>query len=154
MYSYNLPDAIDARLASLTLSGVEFGEFDPGVAEYEGVTGNGVTETTVEAEAALRSATVLIEPADSDEATDGHQLALEGIGEITVTVTSADESRTKVYQVRFSGASEEPSTAASLRGAITVGFSLLVYERAGVGWLPRRGRCRLFRARRPSRRAW
>ena len=39
VYSYNLPDAIDARLASLSLSGVEFGEFDPGVTEYEGVAG-------------------------------------------------------------------------------------------------------------------
>ena len=60
VYSYNLPDAIDARLASLTLSGVEFGEFAPGVTEYESVPGDGVTETTVEAEAAQRGATVAI----------------------------------------------------------------------------------------------
>ena len=37
VYSYNMPDALDARLASLTLSGVEFGEFDPGRPEYEAV---------------------------------------------------------------------------------------------------------------------
>ena len=128
VYSYNLPDAIDARLASLTLSGVEFGDFDPGRTEYEGVPGDGVTETTVEAEAAQRGATVAIAPADAGEATDGHQLALDGLEEITVTVTSADESRTKVYLVRFGGASGEPSAAACLRGAITVGFSLLVSE--------------------------
>ena len=127
VYSYNLPGAIDARLASLTLSGVEFGEFDPGLTEYEGVPGDGVTETTVEAEAAQRGATVAIAPADAGEATDGHQLALDGLEEITVTVTSADESRTKVYLVRFGGASGEPSAAACLRGAVTVGFSLLVY---------------------------
>ena len=36
VYSYNLPDAIDARLASLSLRRVEFGEFDPGVTEYDG----------------------------------------------------------------------------------------------------------------------
>ena len=59
VYSYNLPDAIDARLASLTLSGVDFGEFDPGRTEYEGVADEGVTETTVAAEAAQRGATRL-----------------------------------------------------------------------------------------------
>ena len=32
VYSHNMPGAIDARLASLTLSGVEFGEFDSAVA--------------------------------------------------------------------------------------------------------------------------
>ncbi len=129
VYSYNMPDAIDARLASLALSGVEIGEFDSGLTEYEGVPGDGVTETTVEAEAAQPGATVAIEPADANEATDGHQLALEGVGEITITVTSADESRTKVYQVRFG---EAGPSATCLRGAITVGFSLLVYEGGSI----------------------
>ena len=132
VYSYNLPDAIDARLASLTLSGVEFGEFLPRRTEYEGVADEGVTETTVEAVAVQSGAEVAIEPADADEATDGHQLALDGVGEITITVTSADESRTKVYQVRFGGASEEPSAAACLRGAVGIGFSLLVSEGGSV----------------------
>ena len=36
VYSYNMPDAIDARLASLTMSGVEIGEFSSRE-EYEGV---------------------------------------------------------------------------------------------------------------------
>ncbi len=132
VYSYNLPGAIDARLASLTLGGVEFGEFDPGRTEYEGVPGDGVTETTVEAEAAQRGATLAIAPADAGEATDGHQLALGGVEAITVTVTSADASRTRMYVVRFGGASEEPSTAACLRGDVAVGFSLVVSEGGGV----------------------
>ena len=34
VYSYNMPDAIDVRLASLTLSGVDIGEFDSAVDEY------------------------------------------------------------------------------------------------------------------------
>ena len=29
VYSYNMPDAIDARLSSLSLSGVDIGEFSP-----------------------------------------------------------------------------------------------------------------------------
>ena len=35
-YTYNMPDAIDARLATLNLSGVDFGEFDGRRTEYEG----------------------------------------------------------------------------------------------------------------------
>ena len=133
VYSYNMPDAIDARLASLTLSGVDIGEFSSDTTEYEGVAGEGVTETTVEASAAQRRATVAIEPADSDEVRDGDQAGLDGLEEITVTVTSADESRRRVYRVRFGDAAEEEdSTAACLRGAVTVGFSLLVYGGGSV----------------------
>ena len=132
VYSYNLPDAIDARLASLTLSGVQFGEFLSRRTEYEGVSGDGVTETTVAAEAAQSGAEVVIDPPDADEAADGHQLALAGLDEITVTVTSPDGSRTKGYRVRIGGASGEPSAAACLRGAITVGFSLLVSEGGSI----------------------
>ena len=127
VYSYNMPDAIDARLDSLTLSGVDIGEFSSDTTEYEGVAADGVTETTVEASAAQHRATVAIDPADSDEATDGRQAAVAGGTEITITVTSADESRTKVYRVRLGDAAEEEQSAvACLRGAVTVGFSLVV----------------------------
>ena len=132
VYSYNLPDAIDARLASLTLSGVDFGEFSSRTEEYAGVLADGVTETTVAAEAAQRGATVAIAPADADEATDGHQLALDGLKEITVTVTSADESRTKVYLVRFGQEQAAGPAPDCLRGAVGIGFSLLVYEGGSV----------------------
>ena len=54
VYSYNMPDAIDARLASLTLSGVDIGEFSSSNTEYEAVVSEGVTATTVEAEAMQR----------------------------------------------------------------------------------------------------
>ena len=141
VYSYNMPVAIDIRLASLTLSGVDFGEFSPGQTEYVGVPADGVTETTVAAEAEQRGAMVVIEPAESDEATDGHQAAVADGTEITVTVTSADGSRTKVYRVRFGNAVDagdvgeaetaEP-TAACLRGAVNTGFRLLVYEGGSV----------------------
>ena len=101
VYTYNMPDAIDARLATLTLSGVDIGEFGGGRTEYEGVPGEGVTETTVEATTVQRRTEVAIHPPDADEEADGHQVALEGVTEITVTVTSADGSRTKAYRVAF-----------------------------------------------------
>ena len=132
VYSYNLPDAIDARLASLTLSGVDFGEFDPGLTEYEGVPGDGVTETTVAAEAAQRGASVSIEPPDANQVAEGHQVAIEDVSEITVTVTSADESRTKVYRVRFGQEQAAGPAPDCLRGAVGIGFSLLVYEGGSV----------------------
>ena len=133
VYSYNMPDAIDARLASLTLSDASTsGSSQAARRSTRASPADDATETTVEAEAAQSGAGVVIEPRDSDEATDGDQVALDGLEEITVTVTSADGKRTKVYLVRFGGASEEPSTAACLRGAVTVGFSLVVYGGGSV----------------------
>ena len=100
VYTYNMPDVIDARLASLTLSGVDFGEFDPGRLDYEGSVTEGVTVTTVDAEAVQRRADIEIKPDDTDgDEASGHQVALQGVEAITVTVTSADDSRTKTYRV-------------------------------------------------------
>ena len=126
VYTYNMPDSIDARLASLTLEGVEIGEFDAARTTYDGVPGEGVTETTVTAAAAQRRTTVVIEPPDADERAPGHQVALGDIDEITVTVTSADGSRTRVYRVALEVV-EEP-WAHSLKGAVSAGFSFVVYE--------------------------
>ena len=135
VYSYNMPDAIDARLASLTLSGVDIGEFDPRRPEYEGAVGEGVTETVVTAEAMQRRTTIAIDPQDADVEADGHQVALQDLGEITVTVTSQDGSRTRVYRVQFPDTGWDPARDPwphCLRGAVSVGFSLVVYEGGSV----------------------
>ena len=131
VYSYNIPDAIDARLASLTLSGVDIGEFSSSTTEYEGVVGEGVTETTVEAQAMQRRTTVAIDPPDADEDAEGHQVALEGVSAITVTVTSADGSRERVYRVRFAAVDHQAPgdpTSRCFRGDVVEGFSLVIYE--------------------------
>ena len=141
VYSYNMPDAIDARLASLTLSGVDVGEFDPGRTDYEAVVADGVTETTVEAAAVQDDAVVDIAPADADGEADGYQVALQDLGEITVTVTSADGSRMKTYRVQIPETAWDPARDPwphCLRGAVSEGFSLVVYEggsRRGAGQL-------------------
>ena len=129
VYSYNMPDAIDARLASLSLSGVDIGEFSPKREEYEGVAADDVTATTVEAQAAYSGASVVIDPPDADRDTDGHQATVEGGSEITVTVTSEDASRIRSYHVRLG---EAGPSATCLRGAVAIGFSLVVYEGGGV----------------------
>ena len=90
-----------------------------------------MTETTVTAEATQRGASVVIEPADADEAAEGHQLTLAGLGEIAVTVTSADGSRTKVYRVRLGDPAPAPWPHC-LRGAVAEGFNLVVYEGGSV----------------------
>ena len=136
VYSYNMPGAIDARLASLTLSGVDIGEFSSSNTEYEGVVSDGVTETTVEAAAIQRRAAVVTDPPDADgDDANGHQVALEDLGEITVTVTSQDGSRTKTYRVQFPETAWDPARDPwphCLRGAISEGFSLVVFEGGSV----------------------
>ena len=99
VYTYNMPEAIDARLESLTLSGVDFGEFSPGRTEYTGVAAEGATETTVEAKAVQDDATVAIELSRAGADTDGRQAAASGGVTVIVTVTSADGSRTRTYRV-------------------------------------------------------
>ena len=125
VYTYNMPDAIDARLASLSLSGIDIGGFSPNREEYEGAVGEDVRETTVTAEAMRGRTDVDIGPPDADGEADGHQVALQDLGEITVTVTSADGSRTKIYRVELP---EAGPSASCLRGAVSVGFSLVVSE--------------------------
>ena len=135
VYSYNMPDAIDARLASLTLSGVEIGEFDPGRPDYEAVVAEGLTETVVTAEAMQRRTDVDIAPPDADEEADGHQVALQDLDEITVTVTSADGSREKVYRVSFPEVAWDPARDPwphCLRGSVSEGFSLVAYEGGSI----------------------
>ena len=140
VYTYNMPDAIDARLASLSLSGVDIGEFDPGRPDYEAVVADGVTETTVEAGAMQPRTDVAIDPPDADGEADGHQVALQDLGEITVTVTvtSQDGSRSKTYRVQLPETAWDPARDPwphCLRGAVSEGFSLVVYEGGSVAEL-------------------
>ena len=163
VYSYNMPNAIDARLSSLTLSGVNIGEFSSSQTEYTGTAADGTTATTVSAEALQRRTSLAIDPPDADEAAEGHQVTLAGVAEIAVTVTSADGSRARVYRVRLS--EPEQATASALtfdcfRGDVAVGFSLVVYAGGSVEDLvacaegrtsrrctPRRRRVRLLHPR-------
>ena len=101
VYAYNMPDRIDARLASLSLSGVDIGRFSPAVADYSGTAAAGVRLTTVTAEAAQPDARVVIEPADLKRAW-GHQARVFNGAEVAVTVTSPDGSRSRVYRVHIS----------------------------------------------------
>ena len=122
IFTYQLPAAIDARLAFLALSDVDIGAFTASRTEYRGVVGEGVATTTVEAAAAQPGATVAVEPADRDGRVSGHQIGLETAAAVSVTVTSPDGSRTRRYVVRFG-----PSLDCLL-GDVGEGFSLVTFE--------------------------
>ena len=85
------------------------------------------------AAAVQRGAEVETHPLDADgDDTNGHQVALAGVAEITVTVTSADGSRTRVYRVRFGEAAQDAPSAACLSGDVAEGFSLVVYRGGSI----------------------
>ncbi len=122
-YRYDMPKSIDTCLASLSLSGMSIDAFFRGTTDYWGLITPGLTVTTVEAEARRQDATVVIEPADRDaDPANGHQVAVEPEGEITVTVISADGSRRTVYRVR----------PVCLSGELAVGFSFVLYAGGSV----------------------
>ena len=109
VYSYNLPGAIDARLASLALSDIELDEFPAGSLRYEAKVGGDIEQTTIEATPAHEGATVVIAPADADEDPEnGHQVAVREDTQIEITVTSEDESRTRTYTITLERANAAP----------------------------------------------
>ena len=149
IYTYNMPDAIDARLASLTLSGVDFGEFSPLRYDYASDTipdGNIATLTAIPAQP---GASLQVDPEDQDgDLANGRQVRLLPGLEITITVTSPDGSRERVYRLLLGpeeAAGPAPEEAAEpapeevagpasdcLRGAVAVGFSLVVYAGGSI----------------------
>ena len=133
VYSYNMPDAIDARLISLELSGVDFGEFSPLHHHYVSETIPHGNIATLAATPAQEGAGVEIEPPDHDgDPSNGHHLRLLPGLEITITVTSEDGSRERVYTLRLGEEEETRPAADCLRGAVNVGFSLVVFEGGSV----------------------
>ncbi|MCY3602091.1 MAG: cadherin-like beta sandwich domain-containing protein [Chloroflexi bacterium] len=132
VYGYDLPAR--TQLAALSLRGLELGGFRPGETAYEAAWGAAVRVTTVEARAADGEASVAVAPADADgDPANGHQVALGGLEEVTVTVTSPDGTRARVYRVRLPRG-DGPSC---LRGEAGAGRSLVVYEGGSVAALER-----------------
>ena len=145
VYTYNMPDAIDARLASLALSGVDFGEFSPLRYDYAGDTIPHGNIATLTATTAQSGASREISPADHDgDEANGYQVLLIPGREITITVASPDGSRERVYRLLLGQeeatdpapeeatgpAPEEADGPAAdcLRGIVNARFSLVTYE--------------------------
>ena len=123
-----MPDDIDARLASLTLSHIDIGEFSPGRREYTGILTGGAGKTVIEASPVQPGATVEIVPSDVDgDLENGHQAGVDAGTEVTVTVTSVDGSRRRVYSVLV----EVPPCLDGLGED----FGLVTYEGGGIAQL-------------------
>ena len=109
VYSYNLPDAIDARLGALSLEALELPGFSPQQQRYELSVDGGISQTTVEAAPAHEGAAVEISPVDADaDPQNGHQVALDEETEIEITVTSEDGSRSRVYVIAIARENRAP----------------------------------------------
>ena len=146
VYTYNMPDAVDARLGSLSLSGLELAEFSPARTEYRVTAEAALSRTRVEAEPAQALAQVEFDPADLDaDPENGHQAALHDGQRITVSVTSPDGSRMRVYRVEIrhclSGLTEDRLSAVRfgaggvdklLGCARSLGVGALYHQREGV----------------------
>ena len=93
------PPSDDASLSTLAVDGATLSPaFAPDVTSYGTTVATGATEVTVSAMANHSSATVVINPADADANTAGHQVTLDsGDTDITVTVTAADGLTTRDY---------------------------------------------------------
>ena len=102
VYAYSLGGLSATTLSALTLSDLDL-DFHPGVTVYNVPLPSGVTVTTVAAVPAEDGATLAFDPVtDADLTTEGHQVTLPAEGRvITVTVTSADGARQRVYTVRI-----------------------------------------------------
>ena len=101
VYTYNIPDATIAQLASFSLNELELEEFSPNRFEYTASVAYDLAATTVEAVAIQEAAKVMIEPPDAAGDTEGgHHVTLGAETEITITVTSGGGSRIKSYRIR------------------------------------------------------
>ncbi len=95
-------------LAALALEGLDLDpSFDAATTAYTAAAPADTDMVTVTASAVYGTSDVAIAPADADEETDGHQVALaQGGTGIAVTVTPADGSAAKTWTVAVTGASD------------------------------------------------
>ena len=102
LYAYALEQETseDATLASLTLSGVSIGAFDPVTTGYTASVGAAVSSTTVAATPNHSGARVVIADAHGNTVGGSREVSLShGANEITVTVTAEDGETTRTYTV-------------------------------------------------------
>ena len=92
------PLSADATLSSLTLSGIDFGTFDPTTKSYAASVANSFTQTAVTATTKHSSASYVVKLGGVDDE-DGEISLAVGNNVITVEVTAEDDSTTQTYTV-------------------------------------------------------
>ena len=103
VYSFNMrAPSNDASLSALTVSPKDIIGFDADRLTYQVGVASTVTEATIAATANDGGANVVITPPDSNDVTDGHQVALSaGKNPVTITVTAEDTTTIKAYTVNI-----------------------------------------------------
>ena len=92
------PPSTDATLSALTLSGVDFGTFDPTTTSYTAQVVNSVSQTTVAPTVNDSGASYVIKLGGVEDA-DGVIALSVGTNVVTVVVTAEDGSTTQTYTV-------------------------------------------------------
>ncbi len=100
VYSYNMPDRTVARLDSLSLGEIDFGDFSPFRLAYSATVDADTSTATVLAEASEAAATLAIQPEDADgDESNGHEVSLGEVTRVAIAVTSSDGSRVNTYEI-------------------------------------------------------
>ena len=126
------PPSTDATLSGLTLSGVDFGAFDPATTGYTASVANDVDETTVTPTTNDDGATYAIKLSGVAYA-DGTVSLTVGANVITIEVTAADGNTAKTYTVTITRAAP-PSTDATLSGLALTGVDIGTFDSATTGY--------------------
>ena len=100
------PPSTDATLGFLTLSGVDFGTFDPTTTSYTAQVANSVSQTTVTPTVDHSGASYVIKLGGVTDA-DGMVALAVGSNLITVRVTAQDGRTTRTYTVTVTRASQD-----------------------------------------------
>ena len=112
------PVTDDATLSNLTIGeGTLTPPFEPDITEYTVGVPYDIEEVTAEWDEAHDEATSEGDPADADDATDGHQVELGAKGSeitLTISVTAADESTTEEYTVTVTRLFNDDATLSDL----------------------------------------
>ena len=131
------PPSTDATLSGLTLSGIDFGAFDPATTGYTASVANDVHETTVSPTTNDDGATYEIKLGGVADA-DGVITLAVGSNVITVEVTAEDGNTVKTYKVTITQAEPdsepEASTDATLSGLTLSGIDFGNFDSATTGY--------------------
>ena len=124
----------DATLASLVLSEIDIGAFDPADEDYTANTPYARLLTTVTAVPNhSKTKSVVTTPMDSDSMSDGHQVSL-GIGDTTVrVVVTAEDGTTKTYEVVVTRDPLEVFIEATI---LCNGANPVDYDESDTSWVP------------------
>ena len=126
------PPSSDATLKSLTLSGVNFGNFDSATTGYTASVVNDVTQTTVTPTTNDDGATYEIKLSGVTDADAIISLRV-GANVITVEVTAEDGNTVKTYTVTVTRAAPS-STDATLSGLTLSGVDFGAFDSASTGY--------------------